>query len=127
MSKEIKRRIVTKDYSELKKHILAQITEGTPSFKVIESLVEDGWCRTNRNAADHYYKVLTSFKIADNAELDMARGKYLLMYENLFKKAYDSGDYKTANTILDSIVKLLGIVNTKIENKFDGPVQIIFE
>ena len=49
------------------------------------------------------------------------------MYKYIYKQCKDAAEWRTANQILDSLVKLESLATTKIEAKVEENIVVTFE
>ena len=111
--------------AEQEKLVYELMMNGLTTVQLVKVLIEQHGYQ-ERNARRLIYKVNKSFKIQDEEEKEMLKDKYVEMYHNLFQKAESIEEFKTANTILNSIVKLQGLDVIKQEIKVEGTYTIEF-
>lgn len=68
-------------------------------------------------------KILNSLVIQEQNEIDELKTKYLYMFLDLYQKAVEKDDIRTANEVLKSIMKLQGLDVQKVE----GTITNVFE
>lgn len=59
-------------------------------------------------------------------DMNEARGRYIEMYGDLYRRALEKKDYATARNILDSVIKLQGLLVNKVEAKVENIYTIEF-
>lgn len=85
------------------------------SWHLIMNILQEQHGYKQSNAEKNICKVYKSFKAKAEVESDDLKEQYLEMYLNLYKKAQEAKDLKTAKLIMDSIVKLQGLITNKVE------------
>lgn len=108
------------------KMIYQLMMDGWSAKRIVDKLMDEHGYRTQANARKIIDKVITNLKPKSEAELEMARDKYLEMYNDLYKRAIEAKEIRTAQLIMDSIVKLQGLAITKFEGKIDTTFEVLF-
>lgn len=72
--------------------------------------IREKWGIKSDTSVRTYYNAALSYLIPDEEDRDKIAAKLASRYEQLYEKAYDNGQYKTARDILDSLAKLSGLV-----------------
>lgn len=111
--------------AEQEKLVYGLMMDGLTTVQLVKVLSEQHGYE-ERNARRLIYKVNKSFKIQDEEEKEMLKDKYIEMYHHLYQEANADSDIKTANTVLNSIVKLQGLDVIKQEIKVEGTYTIEF-
>lgn len=117
----------TDQYRQIHARILKEVLKGGTHMTVTKMLLDEKIFKTQKTATLHYYKAVKSLMIESKEEFELAKSKYLETYHELYRETIAAKDFRTANSILDSIVKLLGLYVNKIEAKIDGDIQIKFD
>lgn len=109
---------------EVDKYILQKLIDGNTPFKLIQDLMDNWEFNTIENARKRIATVVNRMKIENKQEIDEKIALYKEQYFDLFTMAKNAGEAKTANGILDSLVKLEGLAATKIEAKVSSTSEI---
>jgi hypothetical protein len=96
------------------------------SYRNVKKELMDNHGYTDCNAEKIYMKVINSFKIKNKQEQEDLRITYLEMYLSLYNDAVANRETVTAKAILDSIVKLQGLITQKVEAKIDQTFEVKF-
>lgn len=95
--------------------------------KIADELMANHDYKTKSNCDAVIAKVIKSFKPDGEVEIEDLRAEYLEMYRDLYATALRNGETKTANSIMDSIIKLQGLAITKIEAKVETTFEVNFD
>lgn len=110
------------EQSNMEQKVYELLMNGNSYRNILKYLIEKHEY-TKPNAEKIYLKVIRSFKVTDKVEQEDLINKYIEMYTDLYNTAVINKETKTAQSILDSIVKLQGLtvinVNQKISNVFE--------
>lgn len=72
--------------------------------------IREKWGVKSDTSVRTYYNAALSYLIPDEEDRDKVIAKLASRYEQLYERAYEAGQYKTARDILDSMAKLSGLV-----------------
>lgn len=108
---------------EIEKEIITKICEGYSATLLIDYLMKHWDFKTESNCRRYIdnaqKKIMTSNSLEDiNFKID----KYKEMYLNLYNQAYGAAEWKTANAVLDSLVKIEGLNKTIIDSKITAEI-----
>ena len=96
------------------------------SFRNVKKIMMEEHGYSDSNAEKIYLTVHNSFKIKNELEAEAKRDEYLEMYLSLYNDAVVNGETLIAKNILDSIVKLQGLITQKVEAKIDTNYEVKF-
>lgn len=123
---EKKERLTKGEQLSMEKTIYTWMLEGLSSKKIIVKLMEEYDYKTEANCYKIINKILKSFTDLQKSEIEECRAKYLELHNDLYQKSVANKDYKTANTILDSMTKLQGLNIQKVETKVVDGFEVEF-
>lgn len=106
--------------------IVYQLLMKGETYRNIIKILMDNHSYTKINAEKIYLKVIYSFKEKNPIDADELRQKYLELYMDLYKQAVINRETLAAKQILDSIVKLQGLITQKVEAKIDTNYEVKF-
>lgn len=112
---------------ELDKYILEQLVSGVSPISLINDLCERDNKMKPLNARFRIRQVLSKLVSADETELNEKAAKYRECYLSLYRQAYEDNNIKQATKILDSLVKLDGLLIERSEVKVEGEYIVKFE
>ena len=78
----------------------------------------------HENAQKIITKVLADLVPLEQNTVEELRTRYLNMFYDIYSRAADAGEWRTANEIMKSIVKLQGLEVQRIETKIEGDINI---
>lgn len=104
---------------EMEKIVYKMILKGWSFKKIAEELQTKHGYRSLVNCEKIYYKTIKNITPKLEIQKENLREKYIEMYQDLYSKAIEAGDIKNANKILDSIVKIEGLITQNIEGKIE--------
>ena len=101
------------------------LMEGWSEVKITAELVTT-YGRSEASAKKIIENVNKSFCSINPAEVNILKSKYLDMYGDLYTRALEKKDLAVARNILDSVVKLQGLVTKRSESKVENIFTIEF-
>lgn len=105
---------------EVDKDILEKLLDGWTPFQIVEYLMENWDFVTVSNCKKRIDNVQKRMMVHNKTELDEKIALYKQQYYDLYQKARSAAEYKTANLILDSLVKLEGLLKDRVEIKSEN-------
>ena len=105
---------------EVDKDILEKLLDGWTPFQIVEYLMENWDFVTVSNCKKRIDNVQKRMMVHNKTELEEKIALYKQQYYDIYQKARSAAEYKTANLILDSLVKLEGLLKDKIEIKSEN-------
>ena len=105
---------------EVDKDILEKLLDGWTPFQIVEYLMENWDFVTVSNCKKRIDNVQKRMMVHNKTELDEKIALYKQQYYDIYQKARSNAEYKTANLILDSLVKLEGLLKDRIEIKSEN-------
>lgn len=109
----------------VEKVIYELLIKGWTQTRIAEVLMRDHGFPDEPHCKNAVYKVISKFKENNDIDIDDLKAQYLEMYMKLYSDSVDVNK-KTAKEILDSIVKLQGLITNKIEAKVDSTFEVKF-
>lgn len=122
----MKERLTKLEQLDIEKTIYKWMLEGLSPKKIIIRLMEEYDYKTETNCRKVIDKVNKSFLTTQKAEQEELRSKYIELHLDIYKRAIENGELKTANSILDSITKLQGLHIQRVESKIVDDFKIDF-
>jgi hypothetical protein len=127
-SENIKKDRKSKVYiEEVDRYILELLLGGMTPMQMIDKLMTEYDFKTVANCRRRIATVVNQMVIEGKEEKEQKIEKYKSQFYNLYKKSMEASEYKTANAILQNLVKLEGLDVNKIETKIEGEFEIKFE
>lgn len=118
---EQKRKRRSKSFCELVDlHIIDCMTKGMSPIMIIKDLEDNFEFATSDNARAAIRRCNAKLAEVNKESFDEKVAKYLEIYHNLYKQTIEASEFRTANSIMDSIVKLEGLLTQKIETKVEN-------
>ena len=105
---------------EVDKDILEKLLDGWTPFQIVEYLMENWDFVTVSNCKKRIDNVQKRMMVHNKTELEEKIALYKQQYYDIYQKARSAAEYKTANLILDSLVKLEGLLKDRIEIKSEN-------
>ena len=105
---------------EVDKDILEKLLDGWTPFQIVEYLMENWDFVTVSNCKKRIDNVQKRMMVHNKTELNEKIALYKQQYYDIYQKARSNAEYKTANLILDSLVKLEGLLKDRIEIKSEN-------
>ena len=105
---------------EVDKDILEKLLDGWTPFQIVEYLMENWDFVTVSNCKKRIDNVQKRMMVHNKTELEEKIALYKQQYYDIYQKARSNAEYKTANLILDSLVKLEGLLKDRIEIKSEN-------
>ena len=105
---------------EVDKDILEKLLDGWTPFQIVEYLMENWDFVTVSNCKKRIDNVQKRMMVQNKTELEEKIALYKQQYYDIYQKARSAAEYKTANLILDSLVKLEGLLKDRIEIKSEN-------
>ena len=105
---------------EVDKDILKKLLDGWTPFQIVEYLMENWDFVTVSNCKKRIDNVQKRMMVHNKTELEEKIALYKQQYYDIYQKARSAAEYKTANLILDSLVKLEGLLKDRIEIKSEN-------
>lgn len=112
---------------EVDKDILEKLLDGWTPFQIVEYLMENWDFVTVSNCKKRIDNVQKRMMVHNKTELEEKIALYKQQYYDIYQKARSAAEYKTANLILDSLVKLEGLLKDKIEIKSENVTTLNLE
>lgn len=109
----------------VEKVIYELLIKGWTQTRISEVLMRDHGFPDEPHCKNAVYRVISKFKENNDIDIDDLKAQYLEMYMKLYSDSVDVNK-KTAKEILDSIVKLQGLITNKIEAKVDSTFEVKF-
>jgi hypothetical protein len=116
----------TKIQQQGMEEIVYQLIMKGETYRNVMNILMEKYSYTKVNAEKIYLKVIYSFKEKNPFDADELRQKYLEMYQDLYKQAVINRETLAAKQIMDSIVKLQGLITQKVEAKIDQVFEVKF-
>lgn len=116
----------TKIQQQGMEEIVYQLIMKGESYRNVMKILQDKHKYSFSAAEKLYLKVTKSWQIKNETTLEELRAEYLEMYKDLYKSALANREGVLAKTILDSIVKLQGLITQKLEAKIDSTYEVKF-
>lgn len=101
---------------DIEARIYLWMLDGYTTKRIVDELFKIG-IKTEHTAYKLIGNVNRSCAAVSKKDLDELRVRYIEMYSDLYTKAIAKKDYATARNILDSVVKLQGLIVKKVEGK----------
>lgn len=125
-TKIVKKGRRTKAYLELiDKEIIDLICQGRTHTFVIDFLYNKGF--NYDNATYRLKNVLEKLRDDNKSEVDVTISEYKTLYLKLFNDALNVGNTRVARDILDSLVKLDGLLIERKDIKLSNTFEINFD
>ena len=112
---------------EVDKDILEKLLDGWTPFQIVEYLMENWDFVTVSNCKKRIDNVQKRMMVHNKTELEEKIALYKQQYYDIYQKARSAAEYKTANLILDSLVKLEGLLKDRIEIKSENVTTLNLE
>ena len=112
---------------EVDKDILEKLLDGWTPFQIVEYLMENLDFVTVSNCKKRIDNVQKRMMVHNKTELEEKIALYKQQYYDIYQKARSAAEYKTANLILDSLVKLEGLLKDRIEIKSENVTTLNLE
>lgn len=112
---------------EVDKDILEKLLDGWTPFQIVEYLMENWDFVTVSNCKKRIDNVQKRMMVHNKTELEEKIALYKQQYYDIYQKARSAAEYKTANLILDSLVKLEGLLKDRIEIKSENLTTLNLE
>lgn len=112
---------------EVDKDILEKLLDGWTPFQIVEYLMENWDFVTVSNCKKRIDNVQKRMMVHNKTELEEKIALYKQQYYDIYQKARSAAEYKTANLILDSLVKLEGLLKDRIEIKSENMTTLNLE
>lgn len=126
--KDNKRNRRTKTFlDQCDKYILEKMIQGLSAAQIEQLLVDEWDFETGDNARKAIRRVNNKLSETNKEEIEVKVTQYKQQYQDLYKNARDAGEWKTAGGLLDSLVKLEGLLTQKIEAKIEGTFEVTFD
>lgn len=116
----------TKAQQEAMEQIVYGLLMKGETYRNVIKILKEKHAYNDANAEKIYLKVIYSFKEKNPYDADVLRTKYLELYFDLYKQAVINKETLVARQILDSIVKLQGLITQKIDAKIDNNYKVEF-
>lgn len=100
--------------------------EGWTTKKIVDTLVGEYGVRSTYAAEKLVKMVRQSYTLIEKEDIDELKAKYLEMYSDLYRRSIEKKDMATARNILDSVVKLQGLITNKVEGKIENTFTVDF-
>lgn len=111
----------------IRKEIYDKLIAGYTNRDIVTYLRDKGTFNSDSTALYHIQEVKKEFLLNVEKDLELKREEYIAKYMSLYKDSKELGELKDAKAILDSLVKLEGLMQQKVEVKDDEHViTIIF-
>ena len=113
---------------EVDKFIVSEMMDGATVMSIIDSLMSPTWgYKTTDNARKAIARVRNKMTVNNAFSIEEKIAEYKEMYKFIYSQANKAAEWRTANQVLDSLVKLESLATTKIEAKVDNIYEIKFE
>lgn len=109
------------EQSNMEQKVYELLMNGNSYRNILKYLMEK-YQYSKPNAEKIYLKVIRSFKVSDKVEQEDLINKYIEMYTDLYNTAVINKETKTAQSILDSIVKLQGLSVINVNQKVTAEI-----
>lgn len=109
------------EQSNMEQKVYELLMNGNSYRNILKYLMEK-YQYSKPNAEKIYLKVIRSFKVSDKVEQEDLINKYIEMYTDLYNTAVINKETKTAQSILDSIVKLQGLAVINVNQKVTAEI-----
>lgn len=109
------------EQSNMEQKVYELLMNGNSYRNILKYLMEK-YQYSKPNAEKIYLKVIRSFKVTDKVEQEDLINKYIEMYTDLYNTAVINKETKTAQSILDSIVKLQGLAVINVNQKVTAEI-----
>lgn len=108
---------------KMEQEVYELLMMGWTNKNIISELIEKHGYQ-HENAQKIITKVLKDLVPIEQNTVDELKVRYLNMFYDIYSRAVDASEWRTANEILKSIVKLQGLDVQKLEAKVDSDVKI---
>lgn len=109
----------------IKKDIYDKLIAGYTNRDLVNYFREKSTFNTDAIALYHIQEVKKEFLLNIEEDLRLKREEYIAKYMALYKDSKEFGEIKDAKAILDSLVKLEGLTQQKVEVKDDEHIITI--
>jgi len=109
------------------KYILEKMIQGLSAAQIEQLLIDEWEFESGDNARKAIRRVNNKLAETNREEIEIKVIQYKQQYQDLYRNARDSGEWKTAGGLLDSLVKLEGLLTQKIEAKIEGTFEVTFD
>lgn len=110
---------------EVRKFVFSQMLEGKSKRQIIDILKEEHGYES-ANAHKVYTNCMNEYKPSSDEELVQLKEQYLEMYLDLYDRARKNKEHANAKSIMDSIVKLQGLLVDKQVVKTEHTYKVEF-
>lgn len=100
---------------EIDKYVIDLMMKGKSPAYIIQNLLENWEVKTISTAKQHIRKANAKLTEANKGSLEDKISQYHQMYLSLYEEAVEAGERKVAREIMDSIIKLEGLITNKIQ------------
>ena len=111
--------ISRKDYES---RVYLWLLDGWTPKKISDELIANYGVRNETAASKIIRSVTYSTVMVETTDMNELKARYVEMYGDIYRRALEKKDYGTAKNILDSVVKLQGLITkqsvSRIENVF---------
>ena len=113
---------------EVDKFILNEMLDGETPMSIIQSLMTPEWgYNTVDNARKAIARVRNKMTVNNAFAIEEKIAEYKEMYKFIYQQSKNAAEWRTANQVLDSLVKLESLATTKIEAKVEDNITVTFE
>ena len=113
---------------EVDKFIVAEMMDGATVMSIIDSLMSPTWgYKTTDNARKAIARVRSKMTINNAFAIEEKIAEYKEMYKFIYQQSKNAAEWRTANQVLDSLVKLESLAVAKIEAKVEDNIIVTFE
>ena len=107
--------------------IVAEMMDGATPMNIIQSLMKDWGYNTVDNARKAIARVREKMTVNNQFSIEQKIAEYKEMYKYIYKQTKEAAEWRTANQVLDSLVKLESLATQKIEAKVEENIVVTFE
>lgn len=100
---------------EIDKYVIDLMLKGKSTSFIIQDLLDNWEVKTESSAKHFIRRCNAKLSEANKTAVEDKISQYKEMYLNLYEEAVDAGERKVAREIMDSIIKLEGLITNKIQ------------
>ena len=115
--------VTEKDYEA---RIYVWMIQGWTVKKITDELILNYGIKSEVTAERLIRNVNHSCSSVSVKDMDVLRSMYIETYFDLYRKAIEKKDYATAKNILDSVVKLQGLITKRTESRIENVFTVDF-
>jgi hypothetical protein len=114
------------DIKDYETRIYLWLMDGWTIKRITDELTNKFGIATDATARRLINRVRNSYTLVEDGDMEELKARYLEMYGDLYSRSLAKKDLITAKGILDSVVKLQGLVTNKVEGKIENTFTVDF-